>query len=1268
MSGNRQSETGFQKRRTLRWKKRHLIIAGLLILLGLGLFAVPTLIQNRDLAIGMINRNAGLAPMRIDLEALEIGWLRPAKIHGLRLIDDRGAELVQVGEIETELSLLSLAWNYRNLRTITIRDAQVLLDVQPGTTNLEEAIKPLLYGASRSSEITTTSSASTSSSFSGRLRVTDAIIHARDSVDRTAWDIRIAEAEVPMPTAEQPFPPMTLVGQLTQIAALPGEAPVGGQFTVRTQAIDSAHNPDGVTGLAAMRMSVSTAGLPLQWISLVKRRIPDLPIERMIGQATLQAEVEFPSANSLVAMIQTAQLDNLQVIAPNLLGPRGAQMRQIKLSGDLHMTPNRIGTRGSKLECDIGSVIAKADLAWPLPMPTLAKPWLEDSELDIQGTVSLPQLTRVAPDLIRTQDQVELISGVANLTAVQRRTPRTDGASQPLPPTTNYQLQLGQLQANVQGKSIRWDQALHASVSVIGADRQLPSFKIDCDSEFCKIDGAGDLHDGRVTAQLDLDKMEQRLSQWFVLPLESLSGSAQASIAWKLDEGNRLAANGSLRTTPLRIVHRNGLLDEPAWDGDFSTVARVDGVSILQIDRSQLSLKSADESLIVQILEPISLASNNANIGAMPPAGMQLKFVGEMSRWQRRGQLFAGLDLGMQLAGNCSLDAFGGVDIRHLEITKADFTMEPFQISSNGTTFQESRMVGKFAGRIDTNDIARTQVDSLLLQSESFALQAQDTAIPGQSLARDGQAAFRIAPNRLMSSVQFDSPQGVPQANTISVTGDVTGQIHWTIDPKAVNWQLVTDAANIRALQMIPRPANQLVSTAATAPGESILWEEPQVRCTIDGQYAIPTGQITLPRMQLQSEWLAYGGEATVNSSPESMSIVSRGDVTYDAASVAQRMRPFIGTMLVIEGQRTQPLSVSWKSTPKASWADALQVESSIGWDRANIVGVEIGRADVPLSIQNGRFVSQTSFPVSQGTLRWNLDGDLTATPMVIRQAPERVIENVAITKQMCQGWLKFVAPLLADVTQINGNLSLDIERAEFMPTDLAKQTVAGQLHVLGANVGPGPLADQLLGLVQQIRNLKKGLGATENGGQASSWLQLPEQSIGFTVEQGRVIHRNMQIQAGDVVMVTSGSVGVDGSLELVASVPILKEWLDKAPSLQSLAGQQLQIPIRGTMQRPQLDFSSLTAMTQQLATSALQGAAQKQIDRGLNKLLGPLQNQLGPFQQGVQQMQQGVQQNLQGLPLPNLPIPGFGPGPFGGSQPAVPPPSGTAPPTIPNP
>ncbi|MBU6238365.1 MAG: hypothetical protein KGQ51_11085 [Planctomycetes bacterium] len=1257
-------EAGFQKTRSRRWKKRHIIavvVGGLFLAL---FFGVPMLLQNRDFAVSMINRNAGISPMRIDLKSIQGGWFRPISVTGLRLIDEGGSDLVQVGEVNTQLSLVSLMTNYKSLGTVEIRDASIALDVQPGTTNLEEAFKPWLVASPPTDEPAPNGS---TSAFTGRIRLANAVLYARDSVDLTAWEIQFEEADLPLPTAEQPFPPMTLVGRLLQTNALPGESPVGGSFLIRTQStandegMTGTTSLPGTTGLSSLRMSIATQGMPLQWVSLIKRRMPDLPIDRVVGQATVQAEVGFPSQNSMMANVQTAQVDNLQVIAPELLGARGAQLEQIRLSGDIHMTPNRLSTRGSKLDCDIGSMFAKADFAWPIQVPTMTKPWFEDSDLDLQGSVDLPRLSRVAPDLIRTQDQVELLAGVATLSAVQHRVAKTDSGLVS-PPTASCQIELGKLQAKVQGNTIAWDQALKAAIQVQGGSSDLPSFRVDCDSEFCMIDGSGDPRDGRLTAQLDFDKMEKRLSQWFVLPFDSLSGSAQGSLTWKIDEGNRLVSGGSLRTTPLRVAHGKHQIDEPAWDGEFSSVSRLDGLSLLQVDRAHLELKSNEESCSVHLLEPLALTAAAPGEQKLPPASMQIKLQGELARWQRRAQMFGGIDPGVDIAGKCNLEAHGGVDLAHFEITKADWNLEPFRVSTDDMAVQESRMVGKFAGRFDTSDIARTKVDSLLVQSESFALQAQDAAIPGKSLARDGQAVFRIAPDRLMSSVQWNSPNGTPQPSTFNVTGDVTGQVHWTIDPETIRWQLVSDAIQLRAVQPGRRPTGQLVSTGGGRAEDEVLWEEPQAKLTIDGDYSIPQGKTDISKLQVQTEWLAYGGQAIIEHRAGQTSIDSEGSITYDAATAAQRLRPYIGELLAIEGQRTQPLDLAWTSHPTDHWARSLQATSSIGWDRANVIGIDIGQGEIPVEVRDGRFVSKASFPVSQGTLRWNLDGDLAGEPLTIRQSQERVVENVAITREMCQRWLKYVAPLLADATSVQGNISLDISKAEIIPSDWTKQTAIGQVHVHGAAVGPGPLADQLLALVQQIRALRKGAGATDGGGQPTSWLQLPEQNIGFEVDRGRVAHRGLQIQAGDVALWTSGSVGIDGTLEMVASVPIQKEWLDKAPALQSLAGQQFQIPIRGTMTRPQLDLGSLAGMTQNLAAAALQGAAQKQIDRGLNKLLGPLEKQLGPLQQGMQQMQQGVQQNLP--QFPNLPLPGFGGGAFGGApqQPAPPPPQGNPP------
>ncbi len=76
----------------------------------------------------------------------------------------------------------------------------------------------------------------------------------------------------------------------------------------------------------------------------------------------------------------------------------------------------------------------------------------------------------------------------------------------------------------------------------------------------------------------------------------------------------------------------------------------------------------------------------------------------------------------------------------------------------------------------------------------------------------------------------------------------------------------------------------------------------------------------------------------------------------------------------------------------------------------------------------------------------------------------------------------------------------------------------------------------------------------------------------------------------------------------------------------------------------PSSRLPSLASVGRQMAESAVQGVLQKQLDRGLNKLLGPLEKQLAPLQQGIQQNLPTLPQLPGGFNFPN----------FGGGPPAT--------------
>src|SRR5690606_32058657 len=99
----------------------------------------------------------------------------------------------------------------------------------------------------------------------------------------------------------------------------------------------------------------------------------------------------------------------------------------------------------------------------------------------------------------------------------------------------------------------------------------------------------------------------------------------------------------------------------------------------------------------------------------------------------------------------------------------------------------------------------------------------------------------------------------------------------------------------------------------------------------------------------------------------------------------------------------------------------------------------------------------------------------------------------------------------------------------------------------------------------------------------------VPAQEIAFQLHERRMHHQGLTLVIGDVVVRTSGSVGVDDeSLQMIAEVPIREEWVANDRILAGLRGQTLKFPVTGTLRQPKVDGRVLD----QLSRSLIQGAA----------------------------------------------------------------------------
>ncbi|MCA9067639.1 MAG: hypothetical protein KDA84_01865, partial [Planctomycetaceae bacterium] len=190
------------------------------------------------------------------------------------------------------------------------------------------------------------------------------------------------------------------------------------------------------------------------------------------------------------------------------------------------------------------------------------------------------------------------------------------------------------------------------------------------------------------------------------------------------------------------------------------------------------------------------------------------------------------------------------------------------------------------------------------------------------------------------------------------------------------------------------------------------------------------------------------------------------------------------------------------------------------------------------------------------------------------------------------------------DNTQTDGKFSAFVTKEGFMPLDNPSATNAtGVLAIESAQMRPGKLVTSLLDATKQIKTLILG---RPTGGvmQADAALvRLEKQNVNVQCINGRVYHQNLKMVLTGIPITTTGSVGFDESLSLLAEIPVQPEWLTKNRLMGGLQGQTLKIPITGTLSQPVLDTRAVFNAIRQAAQNATNRVINNEIQDQFKKL-----------------------------------------------------------------
>ncbi|HEY5316089.1 MAG TPA: hypothetical protein VIK18_26410, partial [Pirellulales bacterium] len=227
------------------------------------------------------------------------------------------------------------------------------------------------------------------------------------------------------------------------------------------------------------------------------------------------------------------------------------------------------------------------------------------------------------------------------------------------------------------------------------------------------------------------------------------------------------------------------------------------------------------------------------------------------------------------------------------------------------------------------------------------------------------------------------------------------------------------------------------------------------------------------------------------------------------------------------------------------------------------------------------------TWQLAGSTHRWSLGGMklgiellpawLTETHEAHFQVdPKTVVDHAELSTGMCEDVLKFIAPVLAGATTSDGNFSLSLAGGS-VPFDRPRDAqLQGVLTLHTVNIGAGAWFDRVVPLINKLLpSLKVPREVT----------LARESAVKFEVAKQRVHHSGLEFGTPELHVRTSGYVGFDESLDLVAEVQLQlpDSTLANLPVVRALNGRILRLPIKGTLKHPEFDWGTRPDLKQGL-------------------------------------------------------------------------------------
>ena len=1182
------------RRREDRSRRRQLYLLsgiGLIFLLALG---APSLVSHSSIGRSLLVKQLTESGLQADVDGVSVGWITPLRVTGLKINGASGSQLA-ISEIDLDLTVADLLSPQTDLGQITLRGLAIACSVGDGHCNLEQDFESFLVPSTRES------------STSATVKLQDISVAVEDSTTGDVWHLKQSNAEVAItPTQTR----AVFAGVLSEPS---GD---GGSMQGSVDITDASNST--ILGTSPQwDLDITCESLPLSAISLLRRRFPEVTtsIPRKIhGDATGKIHLASGSEGTVEAVVQRLEVRDLSASDP---GSRVWRNGLATLDGTLVLQGDRV--IGQKLHAATDFASATIDGAFSRSFSLIGARdnplrWLEAIEGTATAEIDLAAFERSLPGVLPLRDEAQLVSGKA----IARVDSTPNGTTQQSELVISSQV----LRARSRGREIIID-PVELTATVSNAQGHLRAEQFKWKSQFGSAVGQGDLRSGSADFEIDFGRLTSMLGPIFDLSKTGLSGAAQGNVAWNAADDNLWRLNGTAQASDLTMALANGQnLSRSSMHGSIVAEGRWENQTLNELTKIAVQVSSRGMDFNAELVEPMSDPSTKQSLPIHIHAEGRIETLTEiMASW---------LPVEIHdLSGGFIANASAQVGFEETRITTAAIELSQPKVAYRDRYFQQPNVKIHFDGQYvwPGNEL---QARSITVAGDAFSVAAKGNAAPSDTAF---DLKWRAKLERLQGSVR-EQMAALPQIRQVGfrpnvalanqqsqteswlVMGDCEGDISLRTRENVLEIDLDTTGSNLALIQ--PAHASEASQTMGPMPNRSSdknlpnpnttampVWTEPNLKINGKLDYDHLSGELTASQVQVASDWFAttLSGSAAWNERSRDVHLNGPSRIKMD--EVAKRLQAVTGMEIQATGIHTTPISFRAFAAPREQVK--LDIVTNLGWETVDVAGLQFGPASIPVRLtETSVEIAHSKVPVSEGNLSFSGQIHYLPGPLWMRLDAGTTADSIRLTPEMTNRWLKYVAPLAADTTRTEGILGAQLDEAIIVLDQPHHCQLSGRLNIGGIQMNAGPLASQVIQGVDQLKSLSRGMsGQTPTSHQHANLISMPVQQVDFSVAQGVVSHDRLYIEIDRAQIVTSGRVGLDGRLNMIAQIPLDARWLGS--DLQGLAGQVVTLPIDGTISRPSLDSQGVQAVAAQLGLQAVQSTAESYIQQQLNKSIDKL-------------------------------------------------------------